>query len=121
MRCLSKCSCLQVEPSLVVYKRLLDIFCQTRKTNNHPLLVSVLAELEGRDCWPARHPHDCWFFPIAMKVCRDQHNLQLAYSLDTFLNTGRNSQLLSDFNLEQQYYVHLLTVVLENEIGYAII
>ena len=107
---------LEVEFSLGVYKKLLDLFVPIGKSrNNSTILIAIMDELEGKQLYPARHDQDLWFFPTAMKVCNVQNNAKLAWKVDDFLNSGLHGLLLSDFLMEQIYYTNFLSVIVQND------
>ena len=107
---------LELEFSLGVYKKLLDIYVPMGKArNSSSILAAIMEEIEGREFYPAQHQMDFWFFPTAMRVCNVQNNAKLAWKVDDFLNSGPHALLLSDFMMEQIYYTNFLSVVLQND------
>ena len=107
---------LELEFSLGVYKKLLDIYVPVGKARNtSSILAAVMEEIEGREFYPAKHQMDFWFFPTAMRVCNVQNNAKLAWKVDDFLNSGSHALLLSDFYMEQIYYTNFLSVILQND------
>ena len=107
---------LEVDFSLGVYKKLLDVFVPKGKSrNNSTILIAIMEEIEGKEFYPAKHQQDLWFFPTAMKVCNVQNNAKLAWKVDEFLNSGPHGLLLSDFLMEQIYYTNFLSVIVQND------
>ena len=107
---------LELEFSLGVYKKLLDIFVPVAKArNSSSILAAIMEEIEGREFYPAKNQMDFWFFPTAMRVCNVQNNAKLAWKVDDFLNSGPHGLLLSDFMMEQIYYTNFLSVVVQND------
>ena len=107
---------LELEFSLGVYKKLLDIYVPMGKSRNHSsILAAIMEEIEGLEFYPAKHQMDLWFFPTAMRVCNIQNNAKLAWKVDDFLNSGPHGLLLSDFMMEQIYYTNFLSVVVQND------
>jgi len=113
---------LGVEFSLGVYKNLIDVYVPVttatdKKTpaKRSPILNDILNKIEDSECWPARHPDDLWFFPVAMKVASVQNNFNMAWRLNNFLNSGKNALLLNDFQMETVYYTNFLNCILQND------
>jgi len=110
---------LGIKFSLGVYNLLMQIYKPKSLFNatkhKTPIVNSILDELEEQEMWPASCLEDFYFFPTAMRICNVQNNLQTAWRLDRFLNSGKNSLLLSDFQFETNYYTNFLSVVLQND------
>jgi len=110
---------LDIKFSLGIYNQLMQIYKpQSLFTSNKhrtPIVNSILDELDGQEMWPATCLEDFNFFPTAMRICNVQNNVETAWKLDRFLNSGKNSLLLSDFQLETVYYTNFLSVVLQND------
>ena len=111
---------LEIEFSLGVYKMLLDVFSPAssrsdKRTPKSPIVNDILNEIETKEFWPAKHPSDFWFFPMAMKVCNVQNNAKQAWRVNEYLQTGKNSLLLSDFQMETIYYTNFLSTILQND------
>ena len=110
------------EFSLGVYKNLLDVYVPVTTATDKkipakrsPILNDILNKIEDTECWPARHPDDLWFFPVAMKVASVQNNPKMAWRLNNHLNSGKNALLLNDFQMETIYYTNFLNCILQND------
>lgn len=106
---------LGVEPSLGVYKSLLDVFVKKYHKDPSPILKDILGQLEGKNMWPARHKEDFFFFSRAMNICAMMNDSQLAFKVHELLLTGDNLKLVGDWNRTNFYYRDFLDTVLKNE------
>jgi len=106
---------LGIEPSLGVYKKVMQIFFKKFHDDKSMILKDVLREVEGKDMFPARHKEDFYFFSNAMAQCSALNNAELAFKVHELLLTGGNINLLGNFNFSLYYYSDFMNVVLKNE------
>jgi len=106
---------LGIEPSLGVYKQLLDVFVKKYHKDKSRILKDILVELEGKNMWPARHKEDFFFFTRAMSICEMLNDSDLAFKVHELLLTGDNQKLVGDWSRTNFYYRDFMKVVLHNE------
>jgi len=106
---------LGIDPSLGVYKVLIEVFVKKFHTDKSLILHDILREVEGKSFWPARSTEDFYFFNKAMMVCKDLNNSSLAMDLHKFLLTEDNIKMLGKSMQSDFYYKNFVEVVMKNE------
>ncbi|CAG00675.1 unnamed protein product [Tetraodon nigroviridis] len=70
---------------------------------NADILQEVMAELKGRSL-ECQDPDDVHFFSHAMRICLDNKDLELGYSIQSLVEVGDNWRLLGDSYRQSIYY-----------------
>ncbi|CAH1257560.1 PTCD3 [Branchiostoma lanceolatum] len=106
---------LGIEPSMASYSHILSIF---NPSNSPPsqILYQIMDEMEGKE-FTIQDQDDGRFFVDAMHACLRLNDVELAYRLHKFQETGENWKLLGDSYAQSVYYGKFLNLICQMEGG----
>ncbi|CAH2299548.1 pentatricopeptide repeat domain-containing 3, mitochondrial isoform X1 [Pelobates cultripes] len=112
LQTLNEMKALNVEPSLATFYHLMGIFYKPAAISRGQvdILAEILHEVEGKS-FTAQDPDDVYFFSSAMRVCLDLKDVELAYKLHGFLETGDNWKLIGDQSMQSAYYGRFFNLI----------
>nr|XP_019937175.1 PREDICTED: pentatricopeptide repeat domain-containing protein 3, mitochondrial isoform X2 [Paralichthys olivaceus] len=105
LQILNEMKAVRIAPSLASFDHLLAIFYKaaTYGQNTTNILQEIVSELNGSS-FTCQDPGDVLFFTNAMKICRENKDLELAYKVQSLVEVGDNWMLLGDPFQQSIYY-----------------
>ncbi|XP_054453669.1 pentatricopeptide repeat domain-containing protein 3, mitochondrial [Anoplopoma fimbria] len=102
---LNEMKAMGIAPSLASFDHVLAVFSKAASSGqgNTDILKEVMSELSGTS-FTCQDPDDVLFFSSAMRICLDNKDLEMGYTVQSLVERGENWRFLGDSYQQSVYY-----------------